>query len=352
MIDILNRNLSFFRLLRNNKRIIESFDLDSQFVSVIDYLNNVIVPAVNDMQAGALPGINGSVNYFLTNVGDGSVTFNTLDRVIPDKTLAFTKIEKDAYKGKVLVSNNAGQLDVADGPTYREMVLIYRNGDVPQYRFINTENIEDRAITYADIADKAIIKEHLSQEILDIIDAAVPNEMIAETLNITGNNFNDFSITTDKFVPNTITTYNKLGIIPNTLPDFPSNESLYWSKIILRRHVKNGTITPNKVRPGTIGAVHFNKVQCITKNKLASGVINDTFLRLKPGEEYAYLSTDSTRKSFPFTARLLAPDFRLQRAQLGVASTNPYDVRGLHPIGAKDFEDKVYLALRKFGITG
>ena len=58
MIDVLNRNLSFFRLLRNNKRIIESIDFDNGFASVIDYLNNVIVPAVNDMQAGALPGIN------------------------------------------------------------------------------------------------------------------------------------------------------------------------------------------------------------------------------------------------------------------------------------------------------
>ena len=232
------------------------------------------------------------------------------------------------------------------------MALAYINGATPEYRFIGTDNIENRAITYTDIANSSIIKEHLHQEIVNIIDAAVPNETVTETLNITGNNFNDFSITTDKFVPNTISSYDKLGVIPNILPDFPANESLYYSKIILRRHIKNGTITPNKVRPGTIGAVHFNKVQCITKNKLASGVINDTFLRLKPGEEYAYLSTDSTRKSFPFTARLLAPDFRLQRAQLGVASTNPYDMRSLHPIDAKDFEDKVYLALRKFGITG
>lgn len=352
MIDILERNLSFFRLLRNNKRIIESFDLDSQFSSVIDYLNNVIVPAVNDMQAGALPGVMDNVNYFITNVGDGSVTFNSLDKVIPDKTIASTKIEKDAYKGKVLVSNNAGQLDVANGPIYEKMVLTYRSGDIPEYKFITTENIEDRAITYADIADGAIIKEHLHQEILDIIDAAVPNETVAETLNITGDNFTDFSITTNKFVPNTITTFNKLGIIPNTLPDFPANESLYWSKIILRRHVKNGTITPNKIRPGTIGSVHFNKVQCITKNKLATGVINDTYLRLKPGEEYAYFAQDPDKKRFPFTSRILSPNFRIQRRHLVIASSDPMNVQAFVPVGIRDFENNVYLALRKFGITG
>ncbi|UXM65488.1 autotransporter beta-domain protein [Megaira polyxenophila phage MAnkyphage_25.80] len=348
MIDILERNLSFFRLLRNDKRIIESFDLDSGFASVIDYLNDVIVPAVNDMQAGALPGIMGSPNYFLTNVGDGSVTFNTLDRVIPDKTIATNKLIKSVYNGAVLISNNLGQL-VITAPKNLNMVLTYRENNYPIYKFITTENIEDRAITYADIADKAIIKEHLHQEILDIIDAAVPNEMIGETLNITGNNFNDLSITTDKFTPNTITTFNKLGIIPNTLPVFPANESLYYSKIILRKHVKNGTITPNKIKLGTIGSLHFNRVKCITKNKLAAGVINETYFRLKQGEEYAYLSNDPDKRTFPFTARMLAPDFRVQRQHLVVASSDPMIVKTFSPVGVNDFEYKVSTALKRFG---
>lgn len=352
MADILNSDLSYFRTLRNNKRLIESFDIDSQFATVADYLNNEIIPDVNALVAGALPGINGSPDYFLTNVGDGSVTWNTLNNVIVDSTIASTKLEKPQNNGKVLVSNNAGQLDLASGPTYANMVLTYRNGDVPIYKFITTENIEDRAITYADIADRSIIREHLHQEILDIIDAAVPDERRVETLNITGNNFNDLSITTNKFAPNTITTFNKLGIIPNTLPPFPQNESLYWSKIILRRHIKNGTITPNKIKPGTIGSMHFNKVQCITKNKLASGIITDHFFRLKPGQEYAMYSNNSTDRTLPFTARMLSPNFRVQRQHLVVANTDPYAVKELHPIGAKDFEDKVYLALRRFGITG
>ena len=349
MIDILNRNLSFFRLLRNNKRTIESIDLDSGFASVIDYLNNVIVPAVNDMQAGALPGINGSPNYFLTNVGDGSVTWNTLDKVIPDKTIATTKIEKAVYNGAVLVSNQVGHLDIV-ASTNANMVLTYRQNNTPQYKFITTENIEERSITYADIADKAIIKEHLHQEIVDIIDAAVPNETVASTINITGNNFNDGAITTDKFVPNTITTFDKLGIIPNTLPAFPQNESLYYSKIILRRHIKNGTITPNKIKAGTIGSLHFNKVKCITKNKLAAGVINDTYLRLKPAQEYAYLLNDPEARTFPFTSRMLSPDFRVQRQHLLVASSDPYNVQAFNPMNVNDFEYKVSAALRNFGI--
>jgi hypothetical protein len=341
MVDILNRNLSFFRLLRNDKRIIESFDLDSQFASVIDYLNNVIVPAVNDMQAGALPGINGSANYFITNVGDGNVTFNTLDKVIPDKTIGFTKMEKSISQGQVLVSNNVGNLGLVTNSQYNNMVLACKKDNIPEYRFIKKENIEDRAITYADIADKSIIKEHLSQEILSIIDAPVPDQTITETLNITGNNFNDLSITTNKFAQNTITTFNKLGIIPNTLPNFPSNESLYWSKIIQHQHVKNGTITPNKIKPGTIGARHFNRVQCITKNKLAPGIIDDLFLKLKENETYTWYSVEKAYRYFPFTTRILSPNFRIQRRHLYLNS----DMR------PTDFEPTVAAALRKHGCT-
>lgn len=341
MIDILNRNLSFFRLLRNDKRIIESLDLNSGFASVIDYLNDVIVPAVNDMQAGALPGINGSVNYFITNVGDGSVTFNSLNKVIPDKTLASTKIEKAVGNGLVLVSNQFGYLDVV-GPTNDNMLLTYRNGDIPIYKFITTKNIEDRAITYADIADKAIIRKHLHQEILDIIDAAVSNETVAATLNITGNNFNNLSITTDKFVPNTITTFDKLGIIPNTLPDFPSNESLDYSKIIQQKHVKNGTITRWKIRKYTIGSRHFNRVQCITKNKLAPGIIDDSFLKLKRNETYTWYSKEKAYRYFPFTNRILSPDFRVQRRHLYLRQEY---------LGPHDFEPNVADALRKHGCT-
>ncbi len=346
MVDVLERDLSYFRTLRNNKRFIQSYDIDSEFTSVADYLNNEIIPAINGLVGQALPGIDGSADYFLTNVGDGNVTFNPLNEVIVDSTIAASKLEKTENNGKVLVSNNAGQLDLASGPTHANMVLTYRNGNVPQYRFITTVNIEDRAVTHDDIADRAIIKEHLNQEILDIIDAPVPDQLVVETLNITGNNFNDLSITTNKFAPNTITTFNKFGIIPNTLPDAP----VYTPQIILRRHVKNGTITPNKIKPYTIGSLHFNKVQCITKNKLATGIINDTFLRAKQAQEYAYLSGDSNDRTFPFTSRILAPNFRVQRQHLAVASADPYNIKGLVPVGVRDFDPAVQIALRRFGI--
>jgi hypothetical protein len=330
MIDILNRNLSFFRLLRNNKRIIESFDLDSGFASVIDYLNDVIVPAVNDMQAGALPGINGSVNYFLTNVGDGSVTFNTLDRVIPDKTLAFTKIEKAIANGKVLVSNHVGHLDLASGPTHGNMVLTYRNGDVPEYRFISTENIEDRAITYADIADGAINKEHLSPTFTNYLNAVVPLGTIS------GNQLGDFSITLDKIAAKTITTSAKLGYIPNILPSNPSGNS-WWS---LRQHIKNGVITANKIRSDTIGSRHFNRVKCITQNKLAANIVDESWLLPSPNSKYVPIAADNY-----FTNSMIAPDFKINRAMLLKSIPN----NAAAGVRARDFVPHVQAAFNKFG---
>lgn len=329
MVDILDRNLSFFRLLRNNKRAIESFDIDSQFASVIDYLNDIIVPAVNDMQAGALPGINGSHNYFLTNVGDGSVVWNTLNNVIVDHTIATTKIEKPIGLGMVLVSNHVGHLDVIF-PTQPNMVLTYRNGDVPIYKFITTENIENRAITYADIADGTIQKENLSPTFINYLNAVVPLGTII------GSQFGDFSITPDKIAEQTITTQRKLGYIPNILPNNPTGNS-WWS---LRQHIKNGVITADKIRSDTIGSRHFNKVKCITKNKLAANIIDESWLLPSPNVKYLPISPDNNFKNF-----MVAPDFKINRAMLLKSIPN----NAAAGVRARDFVPHVQAAFNKFG---
>lgn len=337
MTDILNRDLSYFRNLRNNKRLIESFDIDLQFAAVADYLNNEIIPDINALAAGALPGINGSPDYFLTNVGDGSVIFDTLDNVIVDSTIPSTKLELALESGRVLVSNNLGELDLTPVPTNANMVLTYRNGDVPEYRFISTVNIEDGAVTAPDIADGSIIREHLHQEIIDIIDAAVPNEVVNENPVLIGSQFDDLSITADKFIANTIATERKLGIINNTLPTLPPD----YNRIIRRNQIKNGTITPDKVKPDTIGALHFDALRCITKNKLASDLIDDSFFRIKLGQVYNKFDIKNNQR-FSFSSRMLSPNFRLQRQHLTV-NTNKYACR------AWDFEDSVRLAFRRFG---
>ena len=329
MIDILNRNLSFFRLLRNDKRIIESFDLDSQFVSVIDYLNNVIVPAVNDMQAGALPGVMDNVNYFITNVGDGSVTFKSLDQVIPDKTIATNKLIKSVYNGAVLISNNLGQLAIT-APTNLNMVLTYRENNYPIYKFITTENIEDRAITYADIADGAINKEHLSPTFTNYLNAVVPLGVI------TGNQLGDFSITLDKIAAKTITTEKKLGYIPNVLPPNPKGNS-WWS---LRQHIKNGIVTPDKIRTDTIGSRHFNRVKCITQNKLAASIVDESWLLPSPNSKYVPVNVDNY-----FTNFMVAPDFKINRAMLLKSIPN----NAAAGVRARDFVPHVQAAFNKFG---
>ena len=338
MVDILNRYLSYFRTLRNNKRIIESVDIDSQFTTIADYLNNVIVPAVNDMQEGALPGINGSPNYFLTNVGDGSVTFYALNEVIVNSTIASTKIEKAVGNSLVLVSNQIGYLDVV-GPTQANMVLTYRNGDVPIYKFITTENIEDRAITYADIADKAINREHLHPEILNILDAPAADEQIVRDVIITGDQFEDFSITSDKFLNDTIVSERKIGVIDTILPN--NINRIY--PVINKQHIKNGTIMPDKIKPNTIGAAHFNKIKCITPYKLAPDIIDDNWLKISPNCVYLNTYKDDNF----FSDFMLSPSFRIEREHLlkSTASGGKY----VDCVQASDFEPVVQRAFRRFG---
>lgn len=317
MVDILNRDLLYFRTLRNNKRLIESADIDSQFASVANYLNNEIIPAVNELEAGALPGINGSANYFLINVGDGTVRWNVLNNnLISNYSIPFIKLNKTISKGAVLISNNLGQLNVV-GPIYVNQVLAYKDGNIPTYKFIEVNNIEDRAITGADIANNAIWREHLSQEIQDILYAPLPNVQEFNNINITGDQFEDLSITTDKFLNNSITSETKIGIINNHLPRAVDKTKPWY---ILKKHIKNNTITPDKIRPNTVGARNFNKVRCITKYKLAQNIIDDTWLRISPNSVYVP-PRSATKESGYFWDFMLSPNFRITRKQL-VQSTD------------------------------
>lgn len=335
MVDSLNRNLSFFRTLRNNKRVIESYDIDFQFRSVADYLNNEIIPAVNVLVSGALPGINGSANYFLTNAGDGSVTFMSLNEVIVNNTITFNKLEKTQNSGKVLVSNNLGGLDLATGPTHANMVLTYNDGNVPEYKFITTNNIEDRAITTADFADGIIQKEHLSPIFTNYLNAIVPLGAIV------GNQLENSSITSEKIATQTIAGNLKLGYIPNVLPINPQG-----SFSCQRQHIKNGVISPNKIRNDTIGSRHFNMVKCITRNKLAPNIVDESWLLRSPNTAYVPTNVnDPNAIANQFKSFMLSPNFKINRAML--EKTSPSNLTG--GIKAKSFVPHVQAAFNRFG---
>ena len=264
MLDIFNRDRSYFQILRDNGAYIESYNVDNQYDSLIDYINNGVVPEINRIVDGALPGIIGSPNTYLSNVGDGTTQWLTIDQSINDYSLPFAKLIK-ANVGSVLTTSGYGELATI-AATAPDQLLISQEDNSPVWAKIRTQNISDGGITGIDIVDNVIDIEHLKESITTIV---IGNGTI------TGGDFANNSITADKFLNSSIN-IEKLGIINHPLP-----QSINLTKpgIIERNHIKNAVITPDKFQIFSIDHTSFNKVICVTKGKIAAQAIDELNLR-------------------------------------------------------------------------
>jgi len=319
MLNILNRNKSYFQALRDNKVLIESYNVDSQYKEVIDYLNDSVVPAINSIVDEALPGILGNANSYLKNVGDGTTTWATIDQGIKSYSLSLSKLIKVAV-GSVLVSDGSGEI-TSVSTVITDQVLVSQGGSTPIWKKIQTTNIGDGEITAANIADGAIGREHLK---LDVIVSAIPNGFIR------GGDFVDQSLTSIKFANASIDS-SKLGIVA----DYINIGNFYqFGGPIKKQHVQNNTITSEKFSEMSVERKQFNKVRCVTVGKIAANTINDSFLLTN------YLQPDATAESF-FAPDSLAQNFKLTTSKLG----NNTDING-QLLSQADFEPEVAAAFR------
>lgn len=333
MLEILNRDRSYFQTLRDNGIYIESYNIDIQFDSLIDYINNNVVPEVNIIINGALPGILGSPNTYLSNVGDGTTEWLSINQLIVDYSLSFDKLVK-ANAGSVIVINAYGELTVSTSIA-PDQVLVSQENNLPVWRKIITENINDSGITGADIADNAINEEHLKENITSIL---------INNGTITGTDFADNSITAEKFLNSSIN-IEKLGIVNHPLPISPNLSKI---GMIERNHIKNGVITPDKFKIHSINHTSFDRVKCITAGKIAAQSITELNLRHpnSPSDSYKY---NLGQKKYSITSKKLNPNFKLTREKLATNTQYPYE--SIH-LSDMDFDSETQSRFFAYGCRG
>jgi len=315
MLNIFARDKTYFQTLRDNKIAIDSYNIDSQYDSIVNYLNNEIVPAINDIIDGALPGILGSPNTYLRNKGDGSTEWDTVEKGIDNHSIAFSKLVQSAVNS-VLATNGFGEV-VAVSTNIADSVLIAAIDNAPLWAKLTSVNIGDEQIIGSKIANRAIAREHLRPGTL------VPN--IANG-SVKGNNFAANEITENKFLNESIS-IDKLGVIPT---NFPIIYDVNRRGQILREHIVNGTLTPQKFADQSIIRTMFNKYRCLTINKVAPETITDKYL-------LPYSPLQSTNSMF--NSDILAPDFKLTRAELSRGDTSSFSA-----LTCANFEDVVHKA--------
>lgn len=291
----LNRDIAFFQDLRDNNSLINAIDFDNQFNQVIDFINSQMIPIVNSIAGGAIPGIDSSPNTFLHNIGDGSTNFVPINNTaIPDFVLEFSKLAKSANSCAILATGEDNSfVEVASDSD--DQVLISINENMPVWRKIQTDDIENRTIPGGKLALNTITAENM-----------IPGTLINNLPNnsILGNNFTDQAVANPKIIRNSLELRN-LGVI---WPD--EVDTRVFIGTINNRHVALRTLSGDKVK-SPISTITFNLGKCIISGKILPQNITDLKL-----EAWTIFPGQNGQGHFPSAS--LSPNFKLTSQELAL----------------------------------
>lgn len=208
-IDQFTRDAAYFQTRRDSGMLLNAEDLDFQFNNLIDYLNNKIVPIINNFIGKEFVGIANPAleNACLLNIGDGNTTWKKIDsNIFPDYSITRAKFTPVTPFSIITTATSSNWVPVAT--RLNDSILFSRNKKTPIWRKVATGDIANKTLIGGHIALGAIKIEHLGQGLRGALFAAprvILNENIAEA-QITEANLQDNSLTAEKFDQQLLTT--------------------------------------------------------------------------------------------------------------------------------------------------
>lgn len=200
-IDQFTRDAAYFQTMRDRSMMINAEDLDFQFNNLVDYLNNKIVPIINNFIQEEFIGVNNPAlaGACLLNIGDGNVRWEKINsNILPNYSIPRSKFTP-ITPFSIIAANS----DRNFGPVITNLndsILFSRDNGTPIWRKVNTGDIADKTLIGGHIALEAIELEHLSvplqQELMSlpslVLNASLMTKVIVE------NHFEDNSIFYEK----------------------------------------------------------------------------------------------------------------------------------------------------------
>lgn len=178
-LTTLKLDVNFFSKVEFRKETLKAIDLDNQFNGIAEFINNEVVPIINQFITGVMPGIFNNANAYLKNVGDGTTTWALINS---QNSIEKYSLSLDLFKqttpGSVIVAGADGILRILT-PTEPNTCLISTENTGPIWKKITGLNINDGAITSAKIADKTIEKQNLdSTSLAWLFDTTLTSEKL------------------------------------------------------------------------------------------------------------------------------------------------------------------------------
>jgi len=106
MLNSCIRDRGFFQSTRDCNAPIRASDIDFAFNDIVKYLNTQIVPLINSLDGGVIPGVEGYENCFLQNVGNGTTRWTKIKASdIQDRTITLSKLV-NITAGSIITAGN------------------------------------------------------------------------------------------------------------------------------------------------------------------------------------------------------------------------------------------------------
>lgn len=145
---------NYFAKVQARNDFIKAGDFDKQFTTIGSYINQFIVPTLNQLISSQVPGSNNPIdaNKNLINVGDGTTKWDLPKaEYIPDYSLSLAKLVQ-ANPGSILATDN-NQIFRPVSPAGSGLALTARVQNTPIWKkIVGNDSISNRVITSDKIA--------------------------------------------------------------------------------------------------------------------------------------------------------------------------------------------------------
>lgn len=208
-IDQFTRDAAYFQVMRDRSMMINAEDLDLQFNNLADYLNNKIVPIINNFAGGQFIGVNNPAlaGAGLLNVGDGTTKWESINsNIFPDYSIPLSKFATISPNSIVWAGNDR-RFGYNVASNLNDGILFSRSNATSVWRKVATGDIQNKTLIGGHIALGAVKIEHLGDGLREALFAAprmILNENIAEA-QITEGNLQDNSLSAEKLDPTLLT---------------------------------------------------------------------------------------------------------------------------------------------------
>lgn len=269
-ISSLIHNETNFQDIKDRGNTINAIDFDNAFSQIVNFINDNIISELNQLLGGAVPGSTNpdDINKFRRNIGDGTTEWASIgDDAFDDFTLEFSKLSKCTPCS--ILATGADKIFKEITTDQSNYTLISQANNLPVWRKLRSENIDDRQVTGPKIALATLTNENfedglLSTQLLD--DSVIGIKIVDRT--IPGIKIEDEAIDADilgDLLNRLIGRSTNVFLWGNTLPDgFVSNLNYFSNRAINHTNLRNDFTLP-------IGTT----LTSIDKRNIADGAINN-----------------------------------------------------------------------------